>query len=338
MDQQGQAGSMDPQGQACSMDQQRRAGSMDPQRQAGSMEKQGQAKNELPKQYGRTRDGMPRVLKPQVRWENLYFYQKSDVIYQMAFVFCDRFIHLYRDRTRDQVIQAARSCKQNIVEGLADGVTSTEMQLKLLNVARASLKELREDFEDYIKSRHLKFYGVASENKEGESAGIVPDCYYDGDIQKYDRMLDYCRRHNKLAEYEPFFQAWTDEEMCNYGVTLCHMIDKMMISFMEKLEHEFITEGGIKERMYKARTGFRSAQDERLRHLEEQRPKLEQRIAELEQRIAEQEQQKARLSAQLAESSRQAQKWHDAYEDLKQRALAAYNRQQEEIKRLRGDK
>ncbi len=107
---------------------------------------------------------------------------------------------------------------------------------------------------------------------------------------------------------------------------------------MEKLEHEFITEGGIKERMYKARTGFRSAQDERLRHLEEQRPKLEQRIAELEQRIAEQEQQNARLSAQLAESSRQAQKWHDAYEDLKQRALAAYNRQQEEINRLRGDK
>ena len=68
-----------------------------------------------------------KVLKVQAQWKDLYFYQKSDVIYQMAFVFCDRFIHLYKDRTRDQVIQAARSCKQNIVEGLSDGVTSAEM-------------------------------------------------------------------------------------------------------------------------------------------------------------------------------------------------------------------
>lgn len=93
------------------------------------------------------------VLNQQRNWDTLYFYQKSDVVYQLAFAFCDRFIHLYKDRTRDQVIQAARSCKQNIVEGLADGVASTEMQLKLLNVARASLKELREDFEDYIYNR-----------------------------------------------------------------------------------------------------------------------------------------------------------------------------------------
>ena len=78
-----------------------------------------------------------RVLNQQVNWENMYFYQKADVIYQLSFAFCERFIHLYKDRTRDQVIQAARSCKQNIVEGLADGVTSTEMQLKLINVARA---------------------------------------------------------------------------------------------------------------------------------------------------------------------------------------------------------
>ena len=148
----------------------------------------------------------------------------------------------YKDRTRDQVIQAARSCKQNIVEGLADGVTSSEMQLKLLNVARASLKELREDFEDYLKSRHREFY-VAGE-------------------ERYDVMLDYCSRHNKLKDYEPFFQTWSDEQMCNYALTLCHMIDRMMMSFLKRLEREFVTEGGIKERMYKARTGYRQQQEE----------------------------------------------------------------------------
>lgn len=85
-----------------------------------------------------------------------------------------------------------------------------------------------------------------------------------------------------------------------------------------------------KERMYKARTGYRSAQDERLRLLEEQHPKLEQKIAE-------QEQLNAHLSTQLAESRQQAHRWHDAYIDLKQRALAAYNKQQEEINRLKGE-
>lgn len=118
------------------------------------------------------------VLGKQTNWEDLYFYQKADIVYQMSFAFCNRFIHPYKDRTRDQIIQAARSCKQNIVEGLADGVTSSEMQMKLLNVARASLKELREDFEDYLKSRHLQYYAAGEE--------------------RYNVMLDYCRHHNKL--------------------------------------------------------------------------------------------------------------------------------------------
>ncbi len=239
-------------------------------------------------------DNTPKVLNQQINWEALYFYQKSDVIYQLSFVFCNRFIHLYKDRTRDQVIQAARSCKQNIVEGLADGVTSTEMQLKLLNVARASLKELREDYEDYLKSRHLHFFAA------GDS--------------RYDDMLNYCRHHNLLTDYEPFFHRWNDEEMCNYALTLCHMIDRMMMSYLKKLEHEFVTEGGIKERMHRARTGYRQQQDERLKQLEKEVQHLKQALS----------------SAQA-----QAEQWQQAYEDLKQRALKAYYAQQEEIKRLK---
>ena len=300
-----------------------------------------------------------KVLKSQTQWENLFFYQKSDVVYQMAFVFCDKYIHLFKDRTRDQVIQAARSCKQNIVEGLADGITSTEMQLKLLNVARASLQELREDFKDYLISRKLHFFGLppaereaekareakeASSSREAREARIsrtasfsrnssyarykeeqlaeqatrparslrgssIPAHYYDGNKARYDMMLAYCRSHNRLEDYEPFFNTWTDEELCNYALTLCHMIDRMMMTFMEKLETEFITEGGIKERMYKARTGYRQAQDDRLKQLEAEHPQL---VDQLEQAQAE------------------AAHWKAAYEDLKQRALNAYHRQQEE--------
>lgn len=256
-------------------------------------------------------DIIPSVLKQQANWDALFFYQKSDVIYQLTFAFCDRFIHLYKDRTRDQVIQAARSCKQNIVEGLADGVTSTEMQLKLLNVARASLKETREDFEDYIKSRHLLFY------RKGED--------------RYDKMLSYCRYHNKLEDYEPFFSKWSDEEMCNCAITLCHMVDKMLMSFLAKLDREFVTEGGIKERMYKARTGYRQKQDERLKQLEEENPRLIKQILELKEQLEEQKE-------QLEDALSLATKWQAAYEDLKQRALKAYYEQQAEIERLKKDR
>ena len=267
-------------------------------------------------------DIIPSVLKQQANWDALLFYQKSDVIYQLTFAFCDRFIHLYKDRTRDQVIQAARSCKQNIVEGLADGVTSTEMQLKLLNVARASLKETREDFEDYLKSRHLLFY------RKGED--------------RYDKMLSYCRYHNKLEDYEPFFSKWSDEEMCNCAITLCHMVDKMLMSFLAKLDREFVTEGGIKERMYKARTGYRQKQDERLKQLEEENPRLIKQILDLKGQLEEQKEEQKRLmeeqKAQLEDALSLAAKWQAAYEDLKKRALKAYYEQQAEIERLKKDR
>ena len=267
-------------------------------------------------------DIIPSVLKQQANWDALFFYQKSDVIYQLTFAFCDRFIHLYKDRTRDQVIQAARSCKQNIVEGLADGVTSTEMQLKLLNVARASLKETREDFEDYLKSRHLLFY------RKGED--------------RYDKMLSYCRYHNKLEDYEPFFSKWSDEEMCNCAITLCHMVDKMLMSFLAKLDREFVTEGGIKERMYKARTGYRQKQDERLKQLEEENPRLIKQILDLKGQLEEQKEEQKRLmeeqKAQLEDALSLAAKWQAAYEDLKKRALKAYYEQLTEIERLKKDR
>lgn len=234
------------------------------------------------------------VLNPQRNYRSLYFYKKSDVVYQLSFTFCDRYIHLYKDRTRDQIIQAARSCKQNIVEGMADGVTSTEMQLKLLNVARSSLQELREDFKDYLKSRHLQRY----------SAGHPA----------YETMLTFCRLHNTLSEYEPLFAQWNDEQMCNYAITLCHMIDVLMTKFMQQLEQKFITEGGIKERMHRARTHFREEQDNRLKALE----------AEVLQ-----------LKAQLAAAQAEAQNWHNRYDDLKSRALKAYYAQQEEITKLK---
>ena len=99
---------------------------------------------------------MPETLIPtRGNYKKLLSYQKADAIFQLTFYFCERYLQK-GDRTVDQMVQAARSGKQNIVEGCMASTTSTKTELKLLNVAKASLHELHEDFEDYLKTRHLR--------------------------------------------------------------------------------------------------------------------------------------------------------------------------------------
>lgn len=206
------------------------------------------------------------VLRKQSNWEGLYFYQKANVLYQLTFAFTQRFL-TRGDRTIDQMVQAARSGKQNIVEGSADGVTSIEMELKLLNVARGSIKELKEDYEDYLTSRHLSRWTVGH--------------------ARYDGMLKFCRQHNSIDDYQPYFEKWTAEEMANIALTLCHMVDRMMMTYQKQLEQEFVTEGGIKERMTAARLGYRTNQREEIARLKQELEAAHRRIAELEKRVKE---------------------------------------------------
>ena len=184
------------------------------------------------------------ILKKQTNWKSLWFYQKTVVLYQMTFIFTKRFLPKYGDRTVDQMVQAARSGKQNIVEGSADGVTSIELELKLLNVARASIQELLEDYEDFIISHKLVKW-----TKEHP---------------RFDSMLLFCRTHNLLYDYEPYFDRWTNEVLCNIGITLCRMVDKMLVTYQKKKENEFIKEGGIKERMTAVRLKYRNNQNQAL--------------------------------------------------------------------------
>ena len=206
-----------------------------------------------------------KILRDQTNWEKLFFYQKTVVLYQMTYVFCKRFLPRHGDRTVDQMIQAARSGKQNIVEGCADGVTSTEMELKLLNVARASLKELKEDYLDYIRSRSL--------------------ILWDKKHPRYDGLLKFCRQRNKLEEYEPFFEKWTDEELANCANTLCHMVDKMIATHLKNKETDFTENGGIRERMTAARLGRRKTQNEEIAALKAENASLKREIAALKARL-----------------------------------------------------
>lgn len=206
-----------------------------------------------------------KVLRSQTKWAELYFYQKTDVLYQLTFIFTKQHLLQFGDRTVDQMVQAARSGKQNIVEGSEDGVTSMEMEIKLLNVARSSIHELREDYEDYLKSRELSLW--------------------DKTHPRYERMLKFCRNHNRWEDYEKLAAKMNAEEMANTALTLCHMVDKMMISYQKKLEKEFVTEGGIKERMTAARLGYRTNQQQEIARLRQELAQAQRRIAELEEEL-----------------------------------------------------
>ena len=211
-------------------------------------------------------DDIERVLLEGANWKELRFYQKSEALYQMTIVLCDRFLHKHGDRTVDQMVQAARSGKQNIIEGSEDGKTSTQMEIQLLNVARSSIHELREDFKDYLLSRKLSLW--------------------DKHHPRYAKMHDFTKAHNRLKDYEPYFARWTSEEMANIGYTMCCQIDVMMNGYLATLDDRFRKEGGIKERMYRVRTGYRAEQDRKMREMEATIQRQAERIKELEAELA----------------------------------------------------
>ena len=206
-----------------------------------------------------------KVLRDKANWRTLHFYQKADTLYQLTAIFCKRYLPAYGDRTVDQMIQAARSGKQNIVEGSEDGVTSTEMELKLINVARSSLQELREDYEDYLNTHNLPLWNSAH--------------------PRYDRMLAFCREHNTYDHYDALAQRLSDEALANMAITLCRFTDKMITTYLQFLEKRFVTEGGIKERMHAARSNYRQQQEQRMqsmqREIEQLRHALQEKQAEI---------------------------------------------------------
>ena len=207
----------------------------------------------------------PHTFLPQHgHYRNLRVYQVTEIIYDITYYFAHRFLSK-SDRTIDQMVQGARSGKQNIVEGFADGVSSTEMEIKLLNVARGSIKELKEDYEDYLTTRKL--------------------CKWGDHHPRFAPMLEYCRQHNNQEDYSDMYYKATDEELANIALTLCRQVDKMMTTYLEQLEKTFIEEGGIKERMTAARLGRRQTQNETIEAQAHEIEQLKERIKQLEEEL-----------------------------------------------------
>jgi len=227
----------------------------------------------------RYQDGTPSILRKKTVYTELYFFRKSDVLVQLTKVFCERFLPKYGDRTVDQMVQAARSIKQNIAEGLTDGQTSFEVEIKLLGIAKGSNQELLEDYLDYIKHHNLTEW--ASTAKSTDSATMQRP----HNAIRYEKLRTFCKEHSDLPAFEPYFYRWTDEEMCNTAICLCHMVDKAMTTFIEKRDRDFVEEGGIKERMTAARLDKRGTQKQIIAQLEAENASLKAQLKSLQREL-----------------------------------------------------
>lgn len=161
-------------------------------------------------------------------YKKLLSYQKADVIYQMTFDFCERFLRK-GDRTVDQMVQAARSGKQNIVEGCSASATSAKTEIKLINVAKASLKELLEDYEDYLKTRNHRQWEKGS--------------------QEYEAMRKLGRTHNDADFFMKIISTRPPETIANMAIILINQADYLLFKQLQRLEADFLNKGGFSERM-----------------------------------------------------------------------------------------
>ena len=187
------------------------------------------------------------TMLPHGNFQELLSYQKAEVIYDLTFRFCEK--HLNKgNRTIDQMVQAARSGKQNIVEGSKASGTSKEMEIKLTNVARASLEELLEDYRDYLRVRDLAIW-----DKDSKEA-------------QYVRKLGN-KSHTTYETYREFVDTRSAEVVANIAICLIHQANYLLDQQIRRLEKDFLKEGGLRERMTKARLQAREQQrrDERMR-------------------------------------------------------------------------
>ena len=179
---------------------------------------------------------MPAFLKLAGDYTNWNVYKKAVIISDVTEMFINRALPR-GSRTIDQMRQAARSCKQNIVEGTGDGTVSAEMCIKLLGVARGSVRELLEDYGDFLRQRNLETWA--------------------SDDSRTISTRQYCIKNDNPTDFVAKCRERTDATVANIMITQIRQIDAMLAKVLKKVEADFIASGGIKEAMTAARRSHR---------------------------------------------------------------------------------
>jgi four helix bundle suffix protein len=179
-----------------------------------------------------------RLLPPRGDYRTLLSFQKAEVIYDITFRFAHKFL-AKGDRTIDQMIQAARSGKKNLLEGSKAGTTSKETELKLTNVARASLEELLDDYCDYLRARDLPQW-----DKDSKEALYV---------RRLGRKTPPSFEH-----YREFVETRPPTVVANIAICLIHQANYLIDQQLRRLEQDFLAQGGLRERMTRMRLSARN--------------------------------------------------------------------------------
>ena len=179
----------------------------------------------------------PPFLKPLGGYRKLRVYRVTEIICDITYYFAHTYLGK-GNRTVDQMVQAARSGKQNIAEGSEAATTSRETEIKLTNVAKASLEELLVDYEDYLRQHNLTQW------KTGHP--------------RFEAMREYARSEKIDTEYTDLMTKLDDEELANLCITLINQATYMLRRLIEKQQQQFLQEGGIREQMTRARLNYRN--------------------------------------------------------------------------------
>ena len=175
---------------------------------------------------------MEKLIRPTGNYRKLLSYQKSEVIYEITFYFCSTYLQK-GDRTVDQMVQAARSGKQNIIEGSAASATSAKTEIKLVNVAKASLQELLEDYIDYLRTRG---------HRQWEEGSV-----------ELETMRQLGRDHSDAEYFMKLCSSRPPETIANMAIVLIKQADYLLFKQLERLEKDFVDQGGFSERMMRVR-------------------------------------------------------------------------------------
>jgi len=168
-------------------------------------------------------------------YRNLESFKMATLVYGFTIEFCQKFVD-YKSRTKDQMEQAARSGRQNIAEGSKAAATSKKTEIKLTNVARASLEELLLDYEDFLRQNKLKLWDKNS------------------DEVKAIRKLAYIKNKTNMT-YLSYMS--NQESFANLLICLIHQTNYLLDRQIQKLSEDFLHQGGFTERLYQQRSKIR---------------------------------------------------------------------------------
>lgn len=186
-------------------------------------------------------------LRPSGGYRKTASFQTSTLIYDATVWFCEKFVDP-RSRTVDQMVQAARSGRQNIAEGSRASATSSQTELRLVNVARASLEELLLDYEDYLRHRRLAQWAVDS--PEASAVRAVPRSFRKDRSDPSDRTdLTDLTDSERWALYSRWLEHADGAVRANATICLIHQANYLLDRQIAALEEAFVEEGGYSEQL-----------------------------------------------------------------------------------------